>query len=292
MYQRESGALSKMYRATVPLSLRRAMHKQLRQAQMMAQMTWIGLYLSQEPVVVYSVGKTASMAVMNGTGESLTAPVLSTHVLHPENQIPSRRRKRDVRTGWMIYNRYLSRGKKLKYLVPFREQIARSVSSLFYSFEDLTGVPYDDPSLTVDKVTELFLERYPYHDKLDWWFQQELRPALGIDVFDYLFPHDQGCLRINTDRADILLIKMEADQANIEAALSDFLGTAVTMERVNVGSQKDYSDLYRRFKQEARLPLDYVRDVYSSQFMQHFYTADEIAKFTARWTGQPVSTEA
>ncbi len=124
------------------------------------------------------------------------------------------------------------------------------------------------------------------------WLDHELRPALGIDVFDYPFPRERGHLLITSDQADVLLVNMEADQAEIEQALTSFIGRKVTLERALMGTQLAYGELYRRFKQDVKLPADYVRDVYSSRFMQHFYTAEEIAQFMQRWTGSLASTEA
>jgi hypothetical protein len=51
----------------------------------------------------------------------------------------------------------------------------------------------------------------------------------------------------------------------------------------NVASAKAYSTLYRDFMDAIVLPNEYVKKMYASQFAQHFYTAEEIARFTARW---------
>ena len=53
--------------------------------------------------------------------------------------------------------------------------------------------------------------------------------------------------------------------------------------KTNVGSAKVYAPLYKEFKNSIVLPESYVDRMYTSKYMRHFYSEEEIARFREKW---------
>lgn len=50
-----------------------------------------------------------------------------------------------------------------------------------------------------------------------------------------------------------------------------------------VSSQKPYAQAYKALKQNIRFDDDFLDMMYNSKYAQHFYTAEELEQFRARW---------
>ena len=77
--------------------------------------------------------------------------------------------------------------------------------------------------------------------------------------------------------------------------MAAFLGLdGFEIERANVGGQKAYAEVYRRFRESIRLPDDYIEGMLSSRHMRHFYSQQEIERFRAYWShpGRSLPIEA
>lgn len=130
----------------------------------------------------------------------------------------------------------------------------------------------------------IFINFYPHSIPLDW-FNIRYSPFLGIDVYEYPFPKEQGYLIINKDNLDLLILKLETSDSVKEKAIANFLGLEeFKLVKTNVGEDKNYRDMYIEFKQNIKLPLSYAEDMCSSKYFNHFYTEEEIKKVYSRWT--------
>jgi hypothetical protein len=130
------------------------------------------------------------------------------------------------------------------------------------------------------KEQSAFLANYPHNRPLEW-FDREILPATGIDVFAEPFPHEKGW-QIISDR--LLIIRCEESDSTKETALSTFLGRPVTLGRANVGSEKTYADDYERLKC-LPLPPDYIDRMLNSRYAAHFYSQEEREVLRCRWLG-------
>jgi hypothetical protein len=111
-------------------------------------------------------------------------------------------------------------------------------------------------------------------------------PAFGIDVYENSFPREIG-YRIYPGplQASLLLIRLENLNGCAERAMHEFLGLEnFALHNTNVGTEKDYADLYRAFRGQP-LPVEYVQRIYNTQFARHFYTDAELLVLAKRWTG-------
>ena len=178
--------------------------------------------------------------------------------------------------------------KKWKVITLVRDPIARNISAFFQTKHLLRA---DDQRVLLsstdsEELKGLFLENFYAHEAPIKWFDDELKPVFGIDVFDRSFPREAGYCIYEGEIADVLLIRLE-DLARCQTeAIREFLGVDnFQMRKTNVGKDKSYSEAYSRMLSSIRLPETYLEQMYQSKYAQHFYSRDEIAKFSQRWLG-------
>lgn len=110
---------------------------------------------------------------------------------------------------------------------------------------------------------------------------------LDIDVFSSEFPKSKGYEIYETKHADLLLLKLE----NLNNCASDAFKTFLdidgfTLAKSNIGDNKAYRNIYRRFLESIVLPDSYIDKMYTSKYVRHFYSEKEIEAFKARWCRQ------
>jgi hypothetical protein len=251
---------------------------------------------NQTPIIVYQMGKVGSSSVMKSLKKAIL-PLFHAHFLlkNADNrsfynpnvyEILELKlgREKQVRRGEFLYNKIIVPKKQVKIISLTREPIGRNVAAFFQNFERETGKKYEQSNFTPQDIRDIFINFFPHSTPLDW-FDNHFKPFLGIDVYEYPFPKEQGYLRINKDNVDLLILKLETSDSVKEKAIAEFLGLKeFKLVRTNVGEDKNYRDMYKEFKQNLKLPLSYVEEMCSSKYFNHFYTEEEIRKVYSRWT--------
>jgi hypothetical protein len=163
-------------------------------------------------------------------------------------------------------------------VTPLEPERRYSIKSDYYGFEIVLDVE------NMDGLAELFFERLN-HDTPLTFFDHEIKSVFGIDVFASEFLTSKGYQIYRNERTDVLLIRLENLNERAREAFREFLGIAdFALINTNVGSDKEYASLYNRFKDSIVLPQSYVDRMYMSKYVRHFYSAEEIAKFRAKWS--------
>ena len=186
--------------------------------------------------------------------------------------------------------------RNIKIITGIRDVVAVDISSFFQTLDRLRTFEYsrifsDKPDLLLEDLNELFVERISNNSRLpgdQWlsWFDSELMQVMGLDVFATPFPTRQGWqVYCGENHPDTLLIRLENLHQGGRNACRDFLRVngELNIPPVNIGSNKAYANAYTYFKENVRLPVDYLDEVYSSRVMRHFYEPDEIQNFRNQW---------
>lgn len=168
-----------------------------------------------------------------------------------------------------------------------RDPVQRNVSAFFENLTEVIPDVYERHArgeISLAEVRDTFLDRYDHNAPLDW-FQSQLEPVFGIDVFATPFDAAEGYANYEAKRAKLLLIRLENLTACGETAICEFLGLDhFELVTSNVGRQKRYHELYAEFEQTVTLPASYLARMYDSRLARHFYTDEEIEGFRRRWT--------
>ncbi len=100
-----------------------------------------------------------------------------------------------------------------------------------------------------------------------------MKETLNIDVYQYPFSQENGYLSIGQDNFDLLIIKVELDDASKEKAIAKFLGLdSFRIIRANVAQNKNYAKTYQDFIQMLKLPESYINTMCNSKYTKHFYS--------------------
>ena len=275
--------------------------------------------LRTNPVIVHSVGKVGSSSVHATLRAAVRSrPVWHVHWLNEENlrrdAIHYRERARAYRgTARMerFLPRYNWRGERLARAIRsaphdhrwdvvtvVRDPVIRNVSAFFQNLQLMFDFWPDDqlrtrsPQEIAAELVEYFLACYvadaPPRDRDGdplTWFDLELRPVFGVDVFASPFAKSRGYEIYSSARARVLLLRLEDLNTIGSSAFAEFLGIDVprTLPR-NEAATKGYADVYRHFQEQLRLPREFLDRMYDSRYSRHFYTSEELERFRSSWT--------
>jgi hypothetical protein len=242
------------------------------------------------PVVVFCMSKTASSAVVRAVRDAVSQPVYKVHLLAPDRiqqqEEHYRRTDPEIRPRHIFHASHLVRHlptPEHPWLVVtiVREPVIRSASDFFQSGRRLGRLGDEEETLAL-------FERFAIDQGIPRttdWFDRELAPTLGIDVYEHPFDPAVGYAVIETPAVRLLVLRQESLDA-APRALADFLGVAadVAIPAENVGAAKEYGDLYAAVVGRARFGADALDLAYGSRYARHFYSPTEIDDLRARWS--------
>jgi hypothetical protein len=270
---------------------------------------WLGKWQGKQPLFVHQMGKVGSSSIMQTLRASPVGGKLAiyhSHYLSPEGmsfveqleaegyggaeRLPYRTRRYLIKSRTLsrqVYSEHF-RKQRVKVITLVRDPVATNLSGFFYNAAwwppALQSACRDGAPGYAEQLTGHFLDHYP-HDVPLRWFDLEMAPVFGIDVFATPFAQSTGYQIYQGEWVDLLLLKLECLNECAGPALGDFLNLeTVALQRVNEAGDKWYAALYKSYTDALSLPADYLARLYQSRFTRHFYHEDEVAAFTARWT--------
>jgi len=245
---------------------------------------YAGLYLARRtPVIVYSTGRVGSMALYRSL-ETAGAFVVTAETLNPDRLV---RHKHPGSWRWTY--RHIVRPRRPAAVISIvRDPLALLISHFFFKLQRATRIPDRPRPLSIDEMCETFNTVYLDQGRpgrLLAWFETEMKPYLGIDVYDRDFPCDRGFVRIDTSLYRVLIYRAELDDTAKSRAVADFLGSPnFALTRFNVTASKPYARVYASFQRRLKVPIERLDYVYGSRYARHFYSAAERESMRARWS--------
>ena len=246
---------------------------------------WCAMHTTRiVPIVVYQMAKVGSSAVVEAL-QRAGLPVFHIHRMNAEHLTRMQERRRALdwdpwepsasdRLGLRMRRKVMDHDRRVAIVSFVRDPVARNISSYFewlhlvWRGEDvLERVP-------LDRLLDGFHERFP-HDEALTWFDDEMLPVTGIDVYSAPFP-PSGHVVFEREKKRLLILKAELSDAGKSEALSSFLGRgALTIAPVNQTAGKATGAAYQRFQKELRLDRNYLSRMLDSRYARHFYTPEE-----------------
>ena len=256
---------------------------------------------TRDPILlVHQMGRAGSMTTVNTLrSANLDLAIFHTHWLNPRTvawnlervrERPEQRRPLNLRVSARISAHLQQTGidqRDWRLVSVFREPIARNVSVFFLCIEEY--VPdfqrrYRNGSVDDRMLLEIFLEKFPHDQPLDW-FRQDIGEVFGLDVYDQPFPMEQGYRSMRAGRTELLLIKLEKLNECYQQAFREFLHVDIPrLAHTHVTELDPSKPMYTRFVHNTVLPTDYLDHMYESEFARHFYTDQERADFRRKWS--------
>lgn len=235
------------------------------------------LYKNRNPILVYQPGKVGSCSVVVSLAKYCDA--VHIHTLH---------RFLDCQLKDLF-----PKDEKIKIVSLVRESMSRDLAMYFelMSIDDFFDVAYEKEYLEeVVKflrinagMTNVPSTALGVGSQFDW-FNSEMLPVTGIDVYAHPFDRERGYEIIKKDNIELLLIKLECLD-EMENVIKEFVGLRdFKLENANEGRFKWNAILYQQTKKKITIPRDYVDNYYkNNSYMDHFYSEDEKKTFLENW---------
>ena len=183
--------------------------------------------------------------------------------------------------------REMPQNQRLKIISLVRDPVARNVSTFFFALSEFVPgweAMISNDMLTPDDLHAIFVSKRTYVLSAFNWFDEQIKPVFGIDVYSTPFPKEKGYKIHSASNVDLLLLRLENLDQCAKIAFREFLDIEdFELTKVNVGEERTAGDLYRLFKTKP-LPQEYVQWTYQTKLARHFYTEAELDAFTKRWT--------
>ncbi len=161
-----------------------------------------------------------------------------------------------------------------KFIVGMREPISYCLSCLF---------EIDRPELDMKAIAdEIEKKIYP---SISAWFGEQIKDALGIDIYDHEFDQNKGYSIIRMGNIEILLYRNENLREIFSQAIDDFLGIPdLQLLEKYITSNGILENAYKPEKWDIRFDKGFLERVYSSEPVTYFYSEEEISNFSDTWT--------
>lgn len=168
-----------------------------------------------------------------------------------------------------------------------REPVARSISACFENISrEGHAVWYFGPRDAVEaadmaQLRAFFLDRLERHFErvLVPWFDG-FRAVTGVCVEDIALVDGHGT--VTRDGREVHLYKVEALGAFL-GHLGARWGVPMVAEPTNVAADKWVGPIYRRFRDEVRVPGEVIQRLHALPWVRHCYSAAELAAARRRF---------
>lgn len=238
--------------------------------------------LGRTPTCVFAIGHVGSIA--------LTAALAQRHhfVFKAETLDPVKLKQNTHLTAARWFHQHVVlKGCRAKIISITRDPLALMISEFFSKSKHIAGRRDAATALPVETLIEMFLHDYvdqKRHLRVLHWFDHEMKPALGIDVYQRPSPAGEGSAQWSESAYDVLLVRTELDDAQKSQVVGAFVGIPdLEIQRVNTSGARPYREQYSKFKDSLHVPDDLLDTIYNSTYARHFYTDDEREAMRSRW---------
>lgn len=233
--------------------------------------------LSRYPdvVYVYQVGKVGSSTIVR-TLEHENIGAVHFHRLTQRTGVPQ------IDDSYEYFREKFHRdGARIISLV--REPITRALSDYMQGFSEFVLYDRCTGSNIETEATQYIANSLMSNEEFEW-FDREIKTMTGVDVYQYPFDKQQGYAWIKEGKTEILLLKLESLNQNVDK-IGEFVGkTGIKLVDKNVGAAKMTKYIYQQLKNNVKIPVSAVQKQYENNpKFDHFYSEQEKQTFLKKW---------
>jgi hypothetical protein len=241
------------------------------------------------PHVVLAMAKTGTSTIAAALRRAGIEPLFQVHGVN--RAVAQLREGRYLKAGLQPYPRILWAAQWLGMHLPTEEQPWVIITSVRDPVERLVAGYFQeqyregddvDADAAVTAALQHFDERW--QSVLGDWWEQQFHRVLDIDVLSLPFDPRTGHGVYELPTARVLVVRKE-NLSGADAVVERFVGRKLSrgLAPENLASDKAYNDAYAAVLHALRPPTTVLDEAYALPWVQHFYSADEIASFKARW---------
>lgn len=231
-------------------------------------------------IFVYCPIKVGSTSLVSSLRIGTLGNVKVCHI-HSENCIRTLHGIENVSVKDIIqYNKSL--GKKVTVIDVYRNPIEHKMSVYFellssYHFNNTEDRVKDYP---VDKIIQRFNSLFPHLCNDDYYREKYGLPFYSIPgQFDY----DKKCISTIWNGVTYIKLRLE-DSAHWSGIIHSILGFKFVMVKDYETESKQIHDLYRRFKEQYRVPKNFIDILRNDASVQYYLSPTEKEQYLQTWT--------
>ncbi len=128
-----------------------------------------------------------------------------------------------------------------------------------------------------------FKKKQHYNYLVQDFFEQQLEPYLGIDIYREPFDKEKGFSIYKYGNVEIFIYQLEKLNSVFDK-LAKFLEIEnAQMVRSNDSKDKWYYEKYKDAEENIVLSREYFDKCYNGKYIKHFYSESDISKFKEKW---------
>lgn len=184
--------------------------------------------------------------------------------------------------------------KPIKVITAVREPISRDISFLYQCLEFIVSSPMIDKLNLQLKTPHVMTGGGDAQQIFDLHFNSKKGATPMVDFFqkfdehilkltDYPFDQEQGYAIIKEGNLEVFVYQLEKLDS-LATAMGDWLDTPIEhFVSGNTADSKWIATSYEQAKSDIVLDPEYYEKCYSSEWVKHFYSNEDIEKFKANW---------
>lgn len=185
--------------------------------------------------------------------------------------------------------------KPIKMITAVREPISRDISFLYQCLEFIVSSPMIDKLNLQLKTPHVMAGGGDAQQIFDLHFNSKKGSTPMVDFFqkfdehilkltDYPFDHELGYTIIKEGNLEVFVYQLEKLDS-LATAMGDWLDTPIEhFVSGNTADSKWIANSYEQAKSDIVLAPEYYEKCYSSEWVKHFYSKEDIDKFKAHWS--------
>ena len=235
------------------------------------------------PVVTYATWRTASTSVHHAVRASSRQASVKAHSLHRANiagagmSVLTAVSRPSTHVGdWAVHRFVLAAGRRADWVVLVRDPLAMAMSM---AAMDIHRSPASgDAARRMDDA----IVRAPVGG-LDWWLEQDMRPALGWCALDEPFDRERGWTETECPHGRVLVMRADIPDERKGDALSRFLGTRVRVVPKNDARSGGRGGALAAIAARLVAHPEVIAASLAQRASLHFWTEDQLLALRSRW---------
>ena len=230
-------------------------------------------------IFIYTPPKVGSTTLVTSLRVSLGKSYNTIHI-HDEIMLSVLTGINDVKINDVLS--YLAKKGKNVYVIDiYRTPIERKMSEFF---EKISPYHFNNTASNLNKysikrISDRFNKIFPYIENGDHYFEN-----YGIDE-PILFDFDKKYTIQEINK--IKYIKLRLCDANLWGSiLSNIFQSEIVIINDYKTEDKDIGQLYKRFKNEYKLPVNYIESIKNNKYFNFYYNEKERNRYLKLWTSK------
>lgn len=169
-------------------------------------------------------------------------------------------------------------GKKVYVIDVYRSPIERKMSDFFEKMElHFNNSPQNINKYHINRVIERFNNIFPYVAKDDYYFEK-----YGITP-PPIFDHKKKYLLLRENNIFYIKLRLK-DSSEWSNILTTILGEKIYIINDYETTNKPIYELYKRFKEQYRLPVNYFEMIKNCKYLNYYYSEGEKIDYFKGWS--------